>query len=373
MKTLFYCDTPYQVLTALNFHRQRKFKEFENLTDYSADLFVVNQFKGAHDLVEKIRQLNIFDNVFVLKRDTRKGKSNKIIGGIYVLYDLFFPKSKISFQTEIPKHKLKRNYYDEIIASFMTHFVSSIISINPDARFHMMDDGTGSYFGNIVSRARKDAFIELYSLIHRKTKLTSPEILYVNNKEMCKSELSKEIVQIPNMSASDRSVAEFVFGKINNIEQYEKEIIFMTQMIETDGFEAIQSQFCEELREWKDNVLLRVHPRDTRNLSSDLYMIDNGTNMWELVIGEIDIENRILVSYHSTALLTPSLLYGKQPVLVFLHKCVNLPDDDVLKFDAIVDNLKMFYKDKNRVIVVERKEDFKSKIREAKKLLTTET
>ena len=62
MHYLYYCNSSYQLLNVLNLHWHRQNAGFEQISDYSADLILLNSFPGADEIVEIIKNEQIFNH-----------------------------------------------------------------------------------------------------------------------------------------------------------------------------------------------------------------------------------------------------------------------------------------------------------------------
>lgn len=81
------------------------------------------------------------------------------------------------------------------------------------------------------------------------------------------------------------------------------------------------------------------------------------TNLpWELELESLS-GNATLISYFSTALITPKLLYNKEPNVIFLYKM--LEGYDFYKADEIVERLRDVYSKPQKVYVPHNMNDFK--------------
>ena len=65
MKFAFVCDTPYQILTAMNLY-------YSCFCNETVDIYIVNQFKDAENVYKNIKKENLFDKVYFLKREENR-------------------------------------------------------------------------------------------------------------------------------------------------------------------------------------------------------------------------------------------------------------------------------------------------------------
>ena len=70
MKCLYYCTTPFQLLTALNMQFNHIIpSEAEN---EKADIIVANIFKNAEDISRRIKNTKLFNNVYLINEEDHK-------------------------------------------------------------------------------------------------------------------------------------------------------------------------------------------------------------------------------------------------------------------------------------------------------------
>lgn len=75
----------------------------------------------------------------------------------------------------------------------------------------------------------------------------------------------------------------------------------------------------------KDQLTVRMHPRNPKDkYQSQGYIIDqNNKNSWEDILVALDNLNDLaLITLNSTAVFTPKMIYGKEPVIVILGKMI---------------------------------------------------
>jgi hypothetical protein len=85
----------------------------------------------------------------------------------------------------------------------------------------------------------------------------------------------------------------------------------------------MENKVLEILKEHFGNrLILRRHPIMKNEKKGD-FRYDEDYDMWELVVAERITNNNILISSYSTAQMTPKLLFGKEPRVVFLYNILS--------------------------------------------------
>ena len=344
MKIAFVCDTPYQCLNATNlfwnFYRGRE--------DIRCDIYVVDQFAKAAAITESLKNKKLFDNVYFLRREENRFMPQGLKRSLRVAYSYLNTKNAVrnQFDGEIPKNK-----YDLIYSSVMTCFVSALIVLNPKAEFCLYDDGTGSYSGDIVANGGGTAYKLFSKLTGRGANAARASKLYVNNPDMCNSTAAEEICRMPAFTQEYLDVAYEIFG-VTKREGKMTGIVLLTYPALTPESDKDLQDIVDLMRPYSRQVLVRPHPRELGLERYEGFTVDTKGEMWELMISQMDMEQIALVGTYSTAQITPKLLYGKEPRLIFTYKLANsLSAETMSRFDVLVNEVCESYSNKDRIMV----------------------
>ena len=354
MRFAFVCDTPYQVLNTLSmyWHCYREDKEIQ------ADLFVVDQFAGAKELYEGICKENLFDNVYLLRREENRFLPRGLKRSIRVAYSYWNPKHAIRNQIDSVSPETFMNRYDVIHASLVKCITSALIKLNPKAVFYLLEDGTGSYFGDLVAMGGGLPY-RIFSFIFRSgANAARAKKLYVYDVDSCYGTAADEICALPKISEEFLQIAYRIFG----IEKQENRngIIYLSQPFEMKGDIEIQVPLIlERIKPWADKTLVRMHPRDFAYEFYSAFEVDDKRQMWELVISQTDMDNIILIGNYSTAQITPKVLYDKEPWLIFTYNIMNVFSQEDNEMVAVqIEQMKKNYRSKDRILVPKTFEEF---------------
>ena len=144
----------------------------------------------------------------------------------------------------------------------------------------------------------------------------------------------------------------------NSKEQYGAKRIVA---IDTHGDMMNESEFDSFLLEFDDNTIVRPHPRKI-DIKYSFSSVDRNLDCWEFLCAETITEDHVLIGQYSTAQFAPKILFGKEPWLVFTW---NLTEHDSVDSDTVynhINRIKELYNDKNKVILIENKEQLKATI-----------
>lgn len=348
-------DTPFQTMNCCNFVLQN--------TDDSAgkaDLYLYHQFRDSHEISERIKQSGVFCNVY----DLEPYKTySPFVQKLVTLYRLFLPQRAIQGAcTE--KLRLSRKRYQKLCISFPTPFTLGLHWAFPNAQVYHLEDGLGSYGGNITV----DYSSKLYQLINRFLYNGAldlhPSACYLSAPAFSQNTIGGETRKLPSLAASPAlgTVQKIFDYHVNDI--YKDRIVYLTQPL---GERSIyrpewEKRVLEMLKnELADRVVVRLHPRqkdlDTEGLEKDTY-----GNLWELECVHQITDTNVLISAFSTAQFMPKIMADAEPMLIFTYRLLfDSLDDPFLKdFAALIDDFRKLYRASDRIYVPETFEELET-------------
>ncbi|MBR3171039.1 MAG: hypothetical protein IKF22_07285 [Lachnospiraceae bacterium] len=356
MRYLYVCATPYQLLNILNMHMNAIL--YRDDKHVHTTLCIIDIFPKTSDIADNVSKLNIFNEVYVIPEEDRKSQKNGYRKYFSLAYDVLFPGRLIKQQFGTERYNQLVHGYDAIIASVFSHTIAALRTVNRHAKLYMIDDGIGSYFGNSIKTMRSNDYLRLLRLRNRGINIAKVDALYLTQIEFSTSTLSDNVIQLPYISDTIIMTAKRIFLHQSAEELYNKQIIWLTQPIRTPALNKVSNQISQMLLSHKSSVVVRPHPREKNRDNYVLYDIDKSNNMWELMISDLQIDTKLLISYHSTALFSPKLLYDKEPYLIFAYKLLNLSYNEML--EEIICKLRDIYKNKDRICVPDSFEEMES-------------
>ncbi|MBR1443323.1 MAG: hypothetical protein IJ583_07305 [Firmicutes bacterium] len=354
-----YClvaDTPFQLLNIINFR-------LNTIKNESADLFI-NESGVMQKFANRVIIAEIFENVYTYKR---RSKSKKII---YYLYDLKQAALPRYFIDELTSNKFKFNEKDyKFITVTSGHDVEmALVRCFPKAIHIAIDDGLGSYFGDIIHN-HKLSFV--WKIFGRNMKKIKPICLYVNNAGICESTMCDDVSDLSSLRTSSDDFKSIIrnifFDECENL--YAKyPIIFLTQPLS----EIKKSDKCIQLYEeiikltknkLGKNIIIRIHPRD--NQDPQIYgniPIDLSSSLWELICANHIESNYILMSVCSSSQIMPKIIYNNEPNIIFLYQIFKeyIKDDVYIRFNNIFNLIKNYYLNKEKIYLPNNIEEFVS-------------
>lgn len=354
MRYLYYCNSTYQLINVLNLHWNRRFSNYEQIEDYSADLIMLNAYDNAKEIVDILKDNKLFENIILIDRVKIKGKFHLF----KTIRDIIFPSKFLKRDYGIKKEEFCD--YDVISTPKFNRIIGALWQINKGAELQIHEDGLGTYIINFDNSLLSKTYKTLYKIFNHGRNLNCIDKIYVNNIDLYVGNKKSIVKEIPTLSDEYKEEVIRLFSKyafINNC----KNIYWLSQILSRDDINKDLDMLLEKLIKYKNSVEYCPHPRNEIN---NIYHFDESKKgqIWELrVLNMKDMNNVCLISSHSTALLSPYMLYNMQPYLIFTFKMVNnsiIPDLD--KFELIVDRIKQLYKDPSKVMVPNTIEEFDS-------------
>lgn len=339
MNYIIFCDTPYQILSAVSFRLDQISKK--NRVDLIIDTLRTPNV-DMKSIAKRIKEVGFFTNVYCVSNLQNKYPKYKSL--IKVL-EWIFPRYIYKIMT---KSIVDECEYDIVVVSGPFSSQREVISANPRSDIYFIEDGLGSYIGRngireLSWRGKIAQRFFKYSPMHiypKKTYLYSPDFYEGEYKDITKKMIfpSNNIEKIDYVFSVNLEIVRRLYGN--------HRFIYFSQLIDLCDKELkIEKKIVKLINNYKDEFIIRPHPRGVTNLYENLN-VDNCYNQWELCCSEIG-EESVLISDFSTALFVPKLIYNKEPIVIFLYK---LYEKDFV--ESSVNRLKNIYLNKDRVMSV---------------------
>ena len=346
MKCAIVCDTAYQLYNAIRI----KMIDYKN---DSMDLFVVNQFFQAEVLSERVIKEKIFNNVYILPNGNKEGN--------YYRRDIDFYNSKIK-EIVLPQRLLQewtntKLFFDDYDILFFSLFMRTHIMLrmlNPKAKVYFFDDGTGSYNGAIFPYGFKLHKLS-FTLQHGLHKLDlNVNTIYLNYPEMATYKDIKIAKIKDDFSITPLLKAVFDPENIGSEVYKGKKFVYLTEPNDTNIYNYLdkENKVIDILDCYTCNTVIRPHPRLNKTEYENTHIIvDTSQLLWEYLIKSMCIENIVLISDYSTAQITPKLLFGEEPYLIFLFLIMGYDKSFTDLWMLDVQKIKSVYKTPSKIFV----------------------
>lgn len=355
MRICFICETPYQIFNAINYAVNQK--EYQNVM---IDLYIGSLFKDAISIADRIKEKNVFSNVFLYSYK----KENFISRFLFVAFPYYSVKHTIMNHVKVPDD-LK---YNKVFISTYSYFGMAMIMSNEQAEVCFYDDGLGSYTGkigfNTITKKRKKG----YKLMGMDYKHLFPKFFYINNVDAFNSDWDAEVKPLPSLCHMDpnfRSVMRYIFK--DPIDEYHNiKIVLLTQPHSTMNEERTDGDDVtyNVLKEFE--FIVRHHPleRNCRSVVENGVTDDSGA-LWELVCAENIDDDSVLIGMCSTAQASPKLLYDTEPYILFTHSLyTDVSEDEHKIYHDLCERIRCLYRKPEKVIEIVDENQLMLKLRE---------
>jgi hypothetical protein len=350
----FFCSTPYQILVAINI----KLTQHE---DEKVELYILNHFDNAKNVVEKLKDENLFASVNYVDCNnfTKSFSSNKIIR--------FYEKANAYFHYQRITEKyfdFKNKFYDEVYLTYPDVIIQLAIKIlfkqNDKLKINLYEDGTGGYTDFNPSVFKKlfnlifgfDEVIDKYHSIN----VFQPE-LYSGNAQKNNNKINK----IPKINAESKKIKCLINDVFNYKNYYDisEKIIFLEQPLDfVDGLNNDLKNIAKEIL--TKDYIIKLHPRTNVNNYSDFNLYQNNSIPWEVITLNSNLEDKVLISYYSTACVSPKIIFDQEPILIFLYDIQGIEDILTSETKNFIKKFKNLYKDQSKIFIPNTIEELKS-------------
>lgn len=348
-RIVFACDTPLQVLNAINL-KETHFAECEGT------LFIYNQFQSAKEIEQRLQETNIFKYVYLV---SKYKEYPTFLQKLATLKRLLFPYATLKKYTE-GATKINKYKYSYVAFSFITTFSLTVFGMAKTDSFLQLEDGMGTYVGDILNDYTSGLFKKIITHTNYRN-VIQPKKVCLYNPQMRNSDVP--VLKLENNFSKEMcKKIEHVYGYKPNHMYENSRCIYLTQPFEeTKGYIEKNGQSINKtLYEYRDETLVRLHPREKEG-SYEAFATDLFKNLWELECIHQIGEKHILVGAFSTTQLMPKVLKNKEPYVVFLYKILfedteNEYWQDITRF---IDMFSSFYSKPERIYIPESVEEFK--------------
>lgn len=351
MRELYICDTPYQVLNALNIAYHKK-DSVEKI------LFIENQFRTAKNLAERAEKTGIFRSVYLLRRDEIKfmpfGFKRLTLQMMLNLAPKLYMRVRLKDYSGECESVFEKPF-TTVYTAMAVRSVTAMIRLNSEVEVIFFEDGTGSYSGNVITKGKGKIYDFLYKVFHIGTSVCRPSALFVNNIKMCSSiTVPKDrIFPLPEMDNGFIDFCSKIFD-VNDVSTEERNSVFWLSQPsdDTPGADEARGKIRACLLPYKDKITVRMHPRDNDAEYYRDFTVDYGHDMWELsILSKKDrADSLILIASYSSAQINPKILFDMEPVLIFLnHLNASTSHEEYDRVDGQIEDMRKAYRDPEKI------------------------
>ncbi len=327
---LFLCDSPYQILSAVNIIEMQKARN-------RSLMCVINMFTGCNNILYELKRHGF--NIFEFKLE-KLNKAFKIIKYLLHCCQLrkitqnrrlkIFVSSQsgyvILFYFFLYRKKYELVFYDEGLYSYTCFFSTG----NPFEEYFK----NHAFFKYIFGKKHPifNKTIYLYAPKFAREDFSANFYKIEMSYNMCSSFLKDK----PDKIIAQSKIIIFDQYFLNNSIEYKKYLKLLHYIYKNSNYK----------------ICIKKHPRNEyiSYESDEIKIVADDNNLWEAEAVEIGITDRILITYYSSAVFMPAILNNCSYTIILLYKLILKPDitlykvidDFVTRFQRYSDNVKVF-------------------------------
>lgn len=327
-RQLFVCNSVYQVLVAMwikYIYHQREV----------SDLIISDHMNGAKTLTENIKKTGIFDQVYYVESSA------------FARHKILFDRKQRIMMSMCPQHVLKNfvklnakytelymanvDFFSQLLFDALAHQYSRLKLI-------IFEDGLFTY-SRLYEEDYKSTYIPVKSLIkkwlhsivyRKKTIYGNVTKLLVFNPENMVWIPEFQVEQLKKIDSQDdtfRKLCNQAFAYDKSTDVYDKKYIFLEESFFAEGVQIDDLEVIEKLAErvGRDKIMVKIHPRNPHNRFLELgYKTNQDTSIpWELIIMNVDMSDKVLITISSSSILNPILILGQGVKAYSIYECVD--------------------------------------------------
>ena len=317
----FFAATPYQVLNTINI-RTHCFK------DSSADLYIMDYATDTSECYNAVKDSGVFQNVYAIKDPWNKK------GRLRFLRSYIVPAQRIM---KIISYKKYNAMFGTRIGMANNFYYTHLIKNNKDMAFHYYEEGIGDYILEITPP--DTLLVRLSRVIGYRNAFERVANLWLYKPEFRKQNLQYDACAIPAIDSETSRLFMDIFNGTQEAKSYIPEnckVLYFDQAykeqldIDFDNIRVLD--LIREVVDEKD-IYIKLHPGSEKDkyANTGLHLLPPAPLPWEVQLSNVALENILLVSINSTAVITPIIMYNKAVTVILLYKC--FPDSRFINMD----------------------------------------
>lgn len=283
--------------------------------------------------------------------------------GILLLYLRFSMRHKLPFPSVMKRYLLRR-YFPDILPdekydAVIVHKYGDTVLFNliydqiaNYSKIYLIEEGIGEYY-IFDNQGKHEPYYAFQKNVMGR---------YLLSPELYKHQSEYDIIKAPSLS-EDTDFIKLINSVFGSVENINARCIYFAQPYDSDF--GVGSM---ELKEGKvmdilsgciphQDIVCKLHPRQERGSFYNLKTIDTLASWEQYLLSSENIDDKILVSISSTALLTPKLLQNKEPYVICLIQlfeeelCKIITKENYNSLLNIMFTIKEMYEDSNAFLI----------------------
>ena len=304
---IFIVSSVYQLFNAINITEQNA--SFEKTSVIMIELNDNALFSNVVD-IDYLKAK--FKDVHIVNIQRPSNRLSKII---YVLRQLLSKSyQKLNDREEADVFISGTEIYSKVIAYQL---------MMKNSNLYYYEDGFGSY-NSVLDKMSKKKQDVVFKLLYNKYPLQKCSGLFVYEpQKVCCNSYGTKIFRIKKINRMESRVIDYKKVYKGNVITFNKNYIFLNSWFDDLRFYTLQDNLTEITKKivGEKDLCIKSHPNEWKK-SSTIQGVEviNSKSSFEISNYYQAYNNKIFISVDSTASLSPGLVYGDQPIVIFLYK-----------------------------------------------------
>lgn len=315
-----------------------------------ADIYITQSFNDSELYVDAIKKQNIFREVRFLSYKTFVkyfNRSGRFAAKAQAVRNYLSPRQVV--ESFIAKDTFYNKIYAanrDIIGRYVQfyHFQNKV-----NAEFIRFEEGNSTYIGDQLREKKPEKLLR--RLLYGK-KAVIPNTMYVYSPELFCRMRNDDGRFIKKIVISDNALETIkkVFNHSKMIPVNSAILIDTNKIIfSSDEKERILKIFDTIKQNLDLELFYKPHPRDNR-IDFDLNKTLSYQIPFEVTCLDSNMNSAVLISYLSTCVSSPKIIFDKEPFVLLLYKLVN-SSLDTKPLDRFYDALRKTYVHADRILI----------------------
>lgn len=337
-KVICICNTYYQLIFAINLRN----------SIYSEDCFVVllsDHSQNAMSVYHRLRETSYFDDIFYIETrgiDYDYKNGHNIIRGTLQKMDIKRFDVFLFFNISRSSRLLFSYLYNNNNNIEVYRYEEGVLSYNIPIYKQLPLTPIGM-FKRILYFFRK--IVKRWNLIGK------IDGFYCNYPELYYGQFHAKRVPLVQRGGTVGDTIAKAFSTEKCVYEYKEKYIYFTSVYDFEGGKPIgEYQLVQEIAKivGKDNLLIKMHPRDTRKVFFDAgFHIDkNSTIPFEALLIAFDFSNKIILTATSGVAMSIALMVENPPQIFYMYPLCKVKQNDdaqntIMQIESVLENKEM--------------------------------
>lgn len=331
----FFCRTPIHIFRTI----QLKYEMFEK---EKVDVYVFSSFNGASNIVQRLKKINIFENVYYIDDSTyMKGRH---------LVDLKACVIKSEFKKILSEKKYRELFTYNIYGPFNEVGYNVLKKNNIDLKYNVVEDAPTVYG---MQYKENKCIKYLFKIFNLKSSIRNINCWWFSSPESMSPFRNGKKQKLPMVSRQNKKMCQtinYVFEYKEDVDLQNADVILMEECYSNDGL--IKNEDIELFKQVIDidkkfNSVVKLHPRSKTNRFENKFNVIKSQGIpWEVYILNCPMKDKILISLSCATMTSGKFMFGEESYSLLLFPIIE---------DKVIDTY-----DKSKYFTEERKKKLSS-------------